>query len=444
MDYTNEYRSKLGTPEAAAALVKSGDWVEYVTGTVFASLCDEALSRRRDELTDVKLRGQILYGPIRAVECDPEHAHFTYDTWHCSAYERQLCDRGMAFYTPMLFRNLAGYYRDYLRVDVAFVCARPMDRHGYFNLSLASGISRQLIGRAGAVVIEVNENLPKIYGGYTESIHISDVTMVVEGPHGPVPTVPPRPPAETDVRIAQNVLPHIPDGATLQLGIGGMPGALGEMLAQSDLRDLGMHTELCTDGFLHLYEAGKLTNRRKALFPGKGVFGLASGSRELYDWLDDNPGVLSMPIDYVNDPAVIASMDNFISLNSCIAVDLYGQVSSESAGLRQISGTGGQVDFLTGAVRSRGGKAFLCLASTHTDRNGAVHSNIVPHFEGDIITSPRSQAFYIATENGVANLAGRSTWERAELLISLADPRFRGELERAAQDAHIWRRSCRR
>ena len=301
-----------------------------------------------------------------------------------------------------------------------------------------------LIGCADAIVIEVNDKLPKIYGAYNESIHISDVTMVVECEHGPVPTVPAKKPSAEDIKIAENIIPFLVDGATLQLGIGGTPDALGSIIAQSDLKDLGMHTELCTDGFLDLYKAGKLTNKRKNIFPGKGVLGLATGSQELYDWLDENPGVIALPIAYVNDPTVIASMDNFISLNSCVSVDLYGQINSESAGLRHISGTGGQVDFLTGAAMSKGGKSFICVASSRVGKDGRRTSNIVPHFNGEIITSPRSQAYYLATEQGVFNMAGRSTWERAEGLVSLAHPDFRDELIKAAEEQRIWRRSNKR
>lgn len=444
MDFISEYKSKLGTPEQAAALVKSGDWVEYCNGTTFAALCDEALTARRDELTDVKLRGQIMYGPIKAAECDPTGEHFTYNSWHCSAYERKMLDRGQAFFSPMIFRNLAWYYRENIPADVAFVQATPMDKHGYFNFSLSAGTSLDMIGRCRAIVIEVNRYLPKIYGAWNESIHISDVTMVVEGGDHPAPQVPSRAPSAEDIAIANHVIPYIVDGATLQLGIGGTPDALGSIIAQSDLKDLGMHTELCTDGFLDLYKAGKLTNKRKNIFRGKGVLGLATGTQALYDWLDENPGVIALPIAYVNDPSVIAQMDNFISLNSCVSVDLYGQISSESAGLRQISGTGGQVDFLTGAAMSRGGKAFICVASSRVGKDGVRRSNIVPHFNGEIITSPRAQAYYIATENGVFNLAGRSTWERAEGLIGLAHPDFRDELIRAAEEQRIWRRSNRR
>lgn len=444
MDFMTEYKSKLGTPAQAAALVRDGDWVEYGNGTTFAALCDEALAARRDELHDVKIRGQIMYGPLKAVECDPTGEHFTYNSWHCSAYERKLLDRGQGFFSPMIFRNLAWYYRENIPSDVAFVQATPMDKHGYFNFSVSAGTTLDIAGRCRAIVIEVNSHLPKVYGAWNESIHISDVTMVVEGGDRPTPQVPSRAPSAEDIAIANHVIPYIVDGATLQLGIGGTPDALGSIIAQSDLKDLGMHTELCTDGFLDLYKAGKLTNKRKNIFRGKGVLGLATGSQALYDWLDENPGVIALPIAYVNDPAVISQMDNFISLNSCVSVDLYGQVSSESAGLRQISGTGGQVDFLTGAAMSRGGKAFICVASSRVGKDGVRRSNIVPHFNGEIITSPRAQAYYIATENGVVNLAGRSTWERAEGLIGLAHPDFREELIRAAEEQRIWRRSNRR
>ena len=184
-----------------------------------------------------------------------------------------------------------------------------------------------------------------------------------------------------------------------------------------------------------------LTNRRKTIYPGKGVLGIAFGSERLYDWLDGNPGIMACPLSYVNAPEVIAQLDNMVSINSCISADLYGQVVSESSGLRQISGTGGQLDYLTGAAMANGGKAFICMTSTHTDKNGVVRSRIVPSFQGDIVTSPRSQAYFIATEYGVVNLAGCSTWERAEKLISIAHPMFREELIRAAEAQHIWRHS---
>ena len=438
MDVYSEYRRKLCTPEEAVRCVKSGDWVDYGSNNSFPALLDAALARRRDELHGVKVRGNLLPGPLQIVECDPEMEHFVYNTWHCSGYERKLCDLGRAFFTPMIFRNEAWYYEQFFTVDIAMISVGPMDRHGYFNLSVALGINKAILDRARVVILEVNEALPRIHGGQDESVHIAEVDCVVEAGYRPLWEMKTPQPGETDVRIAQNILPHLCDGATVQLGIGGMPTALGELIAQSDLKDLGMHTELCSDGYLALYKAGKLTNRRKTLWKNKGVLGLAIGSRELYDWLDDNPGIAGFPLSYVNDPAVIAQNDNMISINGCISVDLYGQVCAESAGTRQISGTGGQLDFVTGATMARGGKAFLCMSATYTDKVGRVHSRIVPQFGGDIVTTPRSQAYYIVTEYGVANLAGRSTWQRAEALIALAHPDFREELIQAAERQRIW------
>ena len=444
MTAQEEYRAKLRTPEQAVRAVKSGDWVDYTTSLGFPILLDAALAKRRDELTDVKIRGNLLFGPIQTVECDPTREHFCYNSWHCSGYERKLCDKGLCNYIPMIFRNVVPYYRHFLTVNVAMMCVTPMDKHGYFNLSCATGVARGILEKADIVILEVNERLPKIYGGFDESIHISEVDYVVEGEHPPLPQFPIAPPTEEDVKIADLIVPHIVDGATLQLGIGGMPNVVGARLAESDLKDLGMHTELCGDAYYELYKAGKLTNRRKSHQRGKGVTGIVFGSQALYDWVDQNPGVVVEPLEYVNAPETIGKLDNMISINNCIAVDLYGQVCAESAGLRHISGTGGQLDYLTGAAMSKGGKAFICMTSSFVDKAGARRSRILPHFGGDIVTDPRSQAYYIVTEYGAVNLAGRSTWERAELLVSIAHPDFREDLIAAAEDQKIWRRSNKR
>ena len=444
MDFLAEYREKLRTPDEAVRAVKSGDWVDYNCNVCFPILLDAALAKRRDELTDVKIRGNLIFGPIEAVECDPTREHFHYNTWHCSGYERMLCDKGLCNYIPMVFRNVVPYYRHFLTVNVAMACVTPMDQHGYFNLSCATGTSRGVLEKADIVILEVNEHLPKIYGGFDECIHISEVDFVVEGEHPPLPEFPIAPPTEEDVKIADFIVPHIVDGATLQLGIGGMPNVVGARLAQSDLKDLGMHTELCGDAYYELYKAGKLTNRRKAFQRGKGVTGMVFGSKALYEWVNENPGVIVEPLEYVNAPENIARMENMISINNCIAVDLYGQVCAESAGLRHISGTGGQLDYLTGAAMAPGGKAFICMTSSFVDKAGARHSRILPHFNGDIVTSPRSQAYFLVTEYGVVNLTGCTTWERAEKLISISHPSFRDELIREAEKQNIWRTSNRR
>nr|WP_325223763.1 acetyl-CoA hydrolase/transferase C-terminal domain-containing protein [uncultured Oscillibacter sp.] len=440
----DQYRQKLRTPEQAVQVVKSGDWVDYTTNVCFPPLLDAALAKRRDELSDVKIRGNLLFGPIQVVECDPAREHFLYNSWHCSAYERKLCDRDLCNYIPMIFRNVVPYYRHFLTVNVAMMCVPPMDKHGYFNLSCAAGIARGILEKADIVILEVNEHLPRILGGFDESIHLSEADYVVEGPHDPLPQFPVAKATEEDRRIAERIVPFVKDGATLQLGIGAMPNVVGALLAQSDLKDLGMHTELCGDAYYELYKAGKLTNARKTIHRNKGMTGIVFGSQALYDWVDQNPSVTVAPLEYVNAPETIAQLDDMISINSCIAVDLYGQTCAESAGLRHISGTGGQLDYLTGAAMSRGGKAFICMTSSFVDKGGVRRSRIVPHFAGDIVTDPRSQAYYIVTEYGAVNLAGRSTWERAELLVSIAHPDFRDALIAAAQEQKIWRRSNKR
>ena len=439
MDLMQEYRSKLCSADEAVRLVKNDDWVDYGSNNGYPSTLDAALARRRDELHNVKVRGNLLRGPLAVVECDPSMEHFVYDSWHCSGYERKLCDAGRAFFTPMLFRDLDRYYRQYLTVDVAMLSVSPMDENGYFNLSGALGAERGIADTAKKIIVEVNENLPYVCGDPAgTSIPLSQVDAIVEAGKIPLWEMKSPEPSDIDRQIAGHVMPQIPDGAVIQLGIGGMPNALGELLAESDLKDLGMHTELCSDGYLALFKAGKLTNAKKSLHPGKGVLGLAIGSRELFDWVNENEAVLGAPLSYVNNPFVIAQNEKMISINGCLNVDLYGQVASESAGTRQISGTGGQLDFVTGAAMSRGGRGFLCLTSTFTDKKGLLHSRILPQMAGDIITTPRSQAPTIVTEYGAAELTGRSTWERAARLIDIAHPDFREELIRKAEEQHIW------
>ena len=443
-DFMTEYRAKLRTPDEAVQVVKSGDWIDYTSSLGKPVLLDRALAKRRDELFDVKIRGNLIYGPIEVAECDESQEHFIYHTWHCSAYKRKLCDRGLCYFIPMVFHNNAAYYQYFLNVNVVMVSVSPMDKHGYFNYSVNTGVAAPIVRNADIVIVEVNEHMPKVHGGYDECVHVSEVDYIVEGEHDPFPAAPRYEPTDIDRRIAANLLPYICDGATLQLGVGSMPNAVGEILAESDLKDLGMHTELCSDAYLHLYNAGKLTNKKKTIDKGKGVFGNAIGSPELYEWLDDNHGVAAYPLEYVNRPYVIAQIDNMVSINSCVAVDLYGQVSSESYGVRQISGTGGQLDFLVGASSSKGGKAFICMSSTFKDKKGILHSRVLPQFNGDIITSPRSQVYFLATEYGVINMEGKSTWERAEDLISIAHPDFRDGLIKEAEERKIWRRSNQR
>ena len=443
MDFLQEYRSKLRTADEAVQLVRDGDWVDYASGASFPVDLDAALARRKGDLRDVKVRGNLELVPVQIVEQDPEGEAFTYATWHCSGYGRHYVNAGRAFFSPMLFRYCGSYYeKGYATVDVAMISVTPMDRHGNFGFSLSNCYTQEVLDAADRIIVEVNEHLPVIYGLACDHINIADVDCVVESGADVCSLPPAAPPSAIDEAIAGNIFPYLSDGMTLQLGIGGIPNALGSLIAKSDLKDLGMHAEYMSDGYLSLYESGKITDKKKELQPGKGVFSTCSGSKALYDFLDHNMAIMSAPMKYVNNPDTIGQFKNFVSINGCLNIDLYGQVCSESAGTRQISGTGGQLDFVTGAYQSGNGKAFLTLPATFTDRQGTVHSRILPRFtDGDIITTPRAQAPYIVTEYGVAQLTGRTTWQRAESLIAIAHPDFRDELVKAAEKQHIWRKS---
>lgn len=438
MSVFDEYRSKLKTAEEAVKLVKDGDWVDYGSMTGFPKTLDAALAARRDELHNVKIRGNLMPGPVQVAECDTGFEHFIYNTWFASAYDRRLIDAHRAFFIPMDFQNMGAYYENYITVNVAMLTVSPMNDKGYFSRSCCQGLPKAIIDKAQYVILEVNENMPWLCGDKDSVVHISEADAVVEAGAYPLWEMKAPEATPTDVKIAQNLLPFISDGATIQLGIGGMPNALGKLIADSDLKDLGMHAELISDGYLALHKAGKLTNARKTLYPGMGVASLAAGSKEFYEWIDHNESIYGLPLSYVNSTQALAAHDKMISINGCLSVDLYGQVNSETVGLRQISGTGGQLDFVTGAVQSKGGKAFLCLASTHTKKDGTLESRIVPRFDGGIVTTPRSMAHYIVTEYGAVNLAGLTTWERAEALISIAHPDFRDALIKSAEEQHIW------
>ena len=445
MTVYDEYQTKLCTPEVAVRLVRDGDWVDYSQACSFPTELDAALAKRCDDLQNINVRNAISCRPVQIVEQDLKGKTFTYNLWHCSGLDRKYLDTGRAFHSPMIFRNCSTYYtRGYAPVNVAMVTVAPMDTQGNFNYGLTNCCQQAMLDAADTIILEVNKEMPVIYGMENDHIHISDVDYVVES-QASLCTVPNREASDIDRQIAQNIFPYLHNGMTLQLGIGGMPNALGVLIAESDLKDLGMHTELMSDGYLDLYKAGKITNKKKKLQKGKGVFSICLGSKELYKFLDHNQDILSAPMEYVNNPETIRQLDDFVSINGCIAMDLYGQVCSESAGIRQISGTGGQLDFVTGAYMAEHGKAFLAMSSMHVDKQDVRHSHILPKFtEGDIITTPGTQAPYMVTEYGVANLSGLTTWQRAEAIIQIAHPDFREELIKAAEVQRIWRRSNKR
>jgi acyl-CoA hydrolase len=291
------------------------------------------------------------------------------------------------------------------------------------------------------IILEVNPLLPWAMGGSDETVHISEVDYVVEF-ESKVEVIPPAAPTEIDKKIAGHIVPMIPNGACIQLGIGGLPNYIGSQLAHSDLKDLGCHTEMLVDAYYHMHEAGKLTNKKKGIDKKKSAYAFAAGSQFLYDWIDMNPSLASYPVSYTNAPHIMCQNDNMISINACVEVDLFGQVSSESSGPRHISGTGGQLDYATGAYMSEGGMSFICCNASYTDKKtGTIKSRITPMLpQGSIVTVPRTQAHLIVTEFGVADLAGRSTWQRAEALINIAHPDLRDELVKEAEKMNIWRK----
>ena len=443
MDYQALYQQKLTTPEQAVKAVKSGDWVDYGWCTNHPVALDRALAARKDELTDVKVRGGVTMWMPEIAKAEDAGDHFTWNSWHCSGVDRKIIGKGMGFFAPMRYSELPRFYRENITVDVAMIQVTPMDSHGNFSYALAASHLADMLDKAKTIIVEVNQNLPWVYGLTGCEISIADVDYVVEGDNPAVAQLGGGgEPTDVDRAVAKLIVEQIPNGACLQLGIGGMPNTVGSMIAQSDLKDLGVHTEMYVDGFVDMALAGKLTGRNKALDKGRQVYAFAAGTQKLYDYVNRNPAVMAAPVDYTNDVRVLAQLDNFISINNAIDMDLFGQVNAESAGLKHISGTGGQLDFVMGAYLSKGGKSFICMSSTVTGKDGSVKSRIVPTLTpGSIATDPRSCVQYIVTEHGMVNLKGLSTWERTEAIISIADPQFREQLIQDAQKMGIWRRS---
>lgn len=444
MDYKKLYASKLCTAKEAVKDVTSGDWVDYGWCTGHPVALDKALAERMPELEDVKVRGGIALWRPAIFDIENPADHFCWNSWHMSGIERHMIARGCAFYSPIRYSELPRYYRELdCPDDVAMFQVAPMDKHGYFNFGPSASHLGAMCETARHIIIEVNENMPRCLGGTENGIHISKVNAIVEGSNPPIGELGAGGPAtEVDQKVAQLIVDQIPNGACLQLGIGGMPNAVGSLIAQSDLKDLGVHTEMYVDAFVDIAKAGKITGACKNIDRYRQVYGFGAGTKKMYDYLDENPELMSAPVSYTNDIRSIAALDNFISINNCVDIDLFGQISAESSGTKHISGAGGQLDFVMGAHLSNGGKSFVCLSSTFTNKKGETFSRILPTLHnGSIVTDTRANAHYIVTEYGMANLKGKSTWERAEALINIAHPDFRDQLIKDAETAHIWRRS---
>ncbi len=433
-----QYMHKFVTPEIAAKAVCSGDWVDYGFGGGFPELMDRALAARKEELHDVKIRGGLVIRPrIEVAECDPEQTSFHYYSWHIGDYERKLQSRGLVQFMPMILRQLPYLYRNHIRVDVAFVPVSLPDADGYCGLGISNYTWRMIFEHARTVICDINEHNPKLHGvDGSHRVHISEADFIVEGEHEPLPIRIYREPTATDITIAEHVVREIPDGAVLSLGVGGVPFTVANMLAQSDLKDLGCHTGTISDAFLLLHKAGKLTNARKEICRGHSTWNLAMGSQELYDWIEAEPEhFFPADVDFVHSPERMGQMTNFVGIMGGVQLDLMGQENAESGGGRQLSGTGGQLDFLEGAFYSEGGKGFICLNSARTAKDGSLVSNSVPFIPGgSVVSSPCSMNHYVATEYGVAKLSGLSLKERANAMISIAHPAFRDELSQYAKE----------
>ena len=444
MDFSQEYQSKLKTADEAVKVVQSGDWVDYGWCTGTPDALDRALARRTDELRDVKVRGGILLKPLAIFEREDAGEHFCWNSWHMGGLERKLIARGCAYYSPLRYSELPRYYRENIQPDdVAMFVVAPMDKHGYFNFGPNASHLMAICETAKHIIVEVNENMPRCLGGMEEGIHISQVDAIVEGENPAIGELGGGGPAtDIDKAVAKLIVDEIPNGACLQLGIGGMPNAVGSLIAESDLKDLGVHTEMYVDAFVDIARAGKINGSKKNIDRFRQTYAFGAGTKKMYDYLDENPELMSAPVDYTNDVRNIAKLDNFISINNAVDFDLFGQINAEYAGTKHISGAGGQLDFVMGAYMSHGGKSIVCCSSTFTRKDGTVESRIQPTLApGSIVTDTRANTHYLVTEYGKVCLKGLSTWERTEKIISIAHPDFRDWLIEEADKMHIWRRS---
>lgn len=374
----------------AASLVHSGNWLDYGATLCQPDLFDQALADRKSELTDIKIRATLSVRPRAVIEVDPQRETFHFFNWHFGGYDRKKSDAGLENYIPCNLGEIADYYRRFIEPpDIVVIKTCPMDENGFFNFSAANLYHRAVIERAKVVIVEVNQHLPYLYGA-DNGVHVSKVDYIIEGNDTSAPELPNPLPTDVDRAVARLIAAEIEDGACLQVGIGAMPNAVTSLLLDSGVANLGVHTEMLTDGIIDLYRAGVVTGAAKQTHPGKVVCSFGLGSQATYSTIDRNPDMLCLPLEQTNPPHLIMANDNFVAINNTTQMDLQGQASSESDGHRHISGTGGQAQFIRGAYASRGGKSFVCLSSTY-ERPGVRKSRIVLDLTpGNVVTSTRS------------------------------------------------------
>lgn len=429
MKWSNEFAQKVTTAERAVEAVRSGQRIWVGEGCSTPEPLLRALLCRAPELHNVEIVHMLTLGSADYTRPEYE-GHFRHSGLFLGGNVREAVCAGRADYTPINLSEIERlFWSRQMPLDVAFIQTSPPDEYGY--LSLGTGVDCTLSAAqcAHLVIAEVNTNMPRTLGD--TFLHVSKVSAIVETSR-PLLELAPLPPSDVQNRIARHVASLIPDGATLQVGIGGLPNAILESLY--DRKDLGIHSEMCTDGLVPLIEAGVITGERKTLHRGKVVAGFVLGSRRLFDFVHNNPIFEFHPTQYTNDPYVIAQNDRMIAINSAIQVDLTGQVCADSIGTKPYSGFGGQLDFVRGAGRSNGGKPIIALPATA--KNGTV-SRIAPVLDpGAGVVTGRADVHYVVTEYGVAQLWGKNLRQRAEALIAIADPKFRDELHDFAARAH--------
>jgi 4-hydroxybutyrate CoA-transferase len=434
MDWNSIYQSRITTPEDAARVVKSGDRI-FLTGNV--SVPQKVLGALVDyapNLENVEVCQALTIGPADYVKPELE-GHLRVNTLFISHNVRKAVHEGRADFTPVLLSEFPLLFKHgHLPLDVAIIHVSVPDEHGFCSLGVEVGLTKTPAESAKVIIAEVNQQMPRTLGD--SFIHVSRLHHIVPVDY-PIVEMPMSSEGNSEVveKIAGYVAELIPDGATMQLGIGAIPDAVLKYLHHK--KDLGVHSELFSDGVIELVNAGVMTNARKSLHPGKIIAGFMLGTKTLYDWSDDNPLIEFHRTEYVNDPFVIAQNERMVAINSAIEVDLTGQVCADSIGPKLYSGVGGQLDFIYGASRSKGGVPVIALPSTTTLKDGTPITRIAAMLkEGAGVVTSRNHVRYIVTEYGVADLYGKTIRQRAGQLINIAHPDFRAELEKQARELH--------